>query len=110
MCNLKTADKVVCINNTPTLTRSGAMPELETVYTVESVRQVGLGFSIRLVELAPECHAGGSCRCGECGWDSLRFRKAVRRGGSKLAIFHALLESTRPARPLGQQEDDRQLV
>jgi hypothetical protein len=36
------------------------------------------GRSVRLKELIPTCHLGGSCACGDCGWDSSRFRKVYR--------------------------------
>ena len=68
------------------------MPELRRYYTVESVRPVADGYSVRLNELAPDCHKGGACACGQCGWDSGRFRKVYRPTPSKIAALTALLD------------------
>ena len=68
------------------------MPKLNQVYTVESVRRVGDGYSVRLVELTPECYLGGPCRCGSCGWDAERFRRVYRPDDEKLDVFRAMLK------------------
>jgi len=91
MTHLRASDVVKCIDNTPLHKQSKTMPSLDCTYTVESVRPVGDGFSVRLVELAPDCHKGGPCQCGACGWDAGRFRRVPKVDGSKLALFHAML-------------------
>jgi hypothetical protein len=42
------------------------------------VRTVQGAGSVRLKELTPTCYLGGVCRCGECGWDIVRFPKVYR--------------------------------
>ena len=92
MCDLRKDDFVECIDNKPAHKRSRTMPELGRFYTVESVRPVGGGHSVRLNELAPDCHKGGACSCGNCGWDSGRFRKIYRPTPEKIAALTALLD------------------
>jgi hypothetical protein len=91
MCGLRASDFVECIDNHPVHKQSKTMPELGRLYTVESVRSIGNGFSVRLNELTPECFRGGRCSCGNCGWDAGRFRKVYRPDG---AALHALLDTT----------------
>ncbi len=68
------------------------MPELGQLYTVESIRNVAGGYSVRLNELTPDCYQGGSCTCGNCGWDSGRFRRVYRPDDEKLASLRELLD------------------
>lgn len=97
MSQLRPGDLVECVNNSPVLKQSRTMPELDRLYTVELVRRSGDGDSVRLVELTPDCHRGGSCRCGTCGWDGRRFRLIYRPHPNKLAMFTELLRrSERP--------------
>lgn len=90
MCNLRAFDIVECIDDTPVLKQSRTMPELRRLYRVASIRRAGDGYSIRLLELTPDCYAGGTCGCGNCGWDSSRFRLVHRI--DKLAAFRAMLD------------------
>ena len=96
MCDLRASDYVECIDNIPVQANSRTMPELRRLYTVESVRPVGDGYSIRLNELEPDCHSGGACGCGECGWDSTRFRRVYRPTPDKIAALTALLDAPVP--------------
>jgi len=91
MCDLRALDVVECIDDTPVLKQSAVMPKAGHLYRVQSVRRVGDGFSVRLFELSPKCHLGGPCNCGNCGWDSGRFRLAHRREEDKLSILCAFL-------------------
>jgi hypothetical protein len=91
MCEFRASDIVECIDDTPVLKESRSMPEAGRLYRVASVRRVGDGFSIRLVELTPECHLGGGCNCGNCGWDSRRFRRVTSAEEAKRSIFQELL-------------------
>ena len=75
MSQFQSADVVECIDDTPIHAETRVMPRLGERYTVTRTRAVGDGWSVRLLELHPTCHLGGPCRCGECGWDSARFRK-----------------------------------
>ncbi len=75
MARLNVFDHVECIDGTPDLAQSKVMPKQGEVYRVASVRGVDDLYSVRLFELTPECHIGGPCRCGDCGWDARRFRK-----------------------------------
>ena len=93
MCDLKSCDFVECIDNKPARKWSRTMPELGRYYTIESVRPVADGYSVRLNELAPDCHRGGACTCGECGWDSSRFRRIYRPSPEKIATLTALLDA-----------------
>ena len=92
MCDLRALDVVECIDDTPVLKQSAIMPKAGHLYRIQSVRRVGYGFSVRLFELTPECHLGGPCNCGNCGWDSGRFRLAQRREEDKLSVLRALLK------------------
>lgn len=95
MSHLRAGDVVKCINNTPLLRRSTTMPALDRTYTIESIRAVDGGFSVRLVELAPDCWQGGPCRCGACGWDAMRFRRVPRVDQGRLDVFRAMLPRER---------------
>jgi hypothetical protein len=75
MSQFQSADVVECIDDTPIHSETRVMPRLGERYTVTRTRQVGDGWSVRLLELHPTCHLGGPCRCGDCGWDAARFRK-----------------------------------
>lgn len=75
MSRFQSADVVECIDDTPVHLETRVMPRLGERYTVTRTRAVGDGWSVRLLELHPTCHLGGPCRCGDCGWDSSRFRK-----------------------------------
>lgn len=97
MIDYKPGDLVECIDDRPTLRTSQIMPELGRVYTVEQIRAVGDGYSVRLVELTPTCHEGDICGCGHCGWDARRFRKVLRRHDDAMAVLRALLDC--PVRP-----------
>jgi hypothetical protein len=94
MCELKACDFVECIDNKPAGRKRRTMPELGRFYTIESVRPVADGYSVRLNELAPDCRRGGTCTCGKCGWDSSRFRKIYRPSPEKIAVLTALLDVT----------------
>lgn len=88
MSRFQSADVVECIDDTPVHPESRIMPRMGERYTVTRTRQVGDGWSVRLLEIHPTCHAGGPCRCGDCGWDSSRFRKcepdeAIERTAAK---------------------------
>ena len=72
---------------------SQVMPAPGALYTVASIRPAGDGHSVRLKELAPSCHLGGPCGCGQCGWDAGRFRKVHRPRGGFIA---ELLETKAP--------------
>ena len=93
MCDLKTSDFVECIDNKPAGRKRRTMPELGRFYTIESVRPVGDGYSVRLNELAPDCRKGGVCKCRKCGWDSGRFRKVYRPSPEKIAVLTDLLNA-----------------
>lgn len=92
MCQLRASDFVECVDNKPIHKQTKTMPELGRLYTIESVRSVSGGFSVRLNELTPDCYKGGSCTCGNCGWDASRFRKVYRPEEWKLASLRALLD------------------
>lgn len=91
MCHILQFDRVLCIDNRQIFSESNAMPNLKQVYTVDMVRSVGDGYSVRLVEITPECYKGGPCSCGECGWDAGRFRTIYRLDDSALDVFRAML-------------------
>jgi hypothetical protein len=93
MCDLKPFEIVECVDDTPVLKQSKTMPGAGRLYHVASVKRVGDGYSVRLLELAPDCYMGGSCICGNCGWDSGRFRRH-HRPDDQLAIFQAMLENS----------------
>lgn len=97
MFDMRPGDYVECVDNRPQISLSTTMPELDRLYTVESVRAVDGGHSVRLNELAPTCHQGGPCRCGECGWDARRFKRVYRPDSRKLAPFRELLRNPAPA-------------
>ena len=97
MSDLKPGDYVECIDNRPQFPISTIMPEVDRLYTVEDVRFVAGGYSIRLNELAPNCFRGGICTCGDCGWDARRFRRVYRPDAQKLELFTAMLDSPMPA-------------
>ncbi len=100
MFDLRAFDLVECIDDTPVLTISRTMPGLGQHYRVESIRRVGDGHSVRLIELTPDCYMGGTCLCGHCGWDSSRFRLVRKLGDDRLATFHEMLGQTdHPAWP-----------
>lgn len=93
MSHLRASDVVKCIDDTPLHQQSTTMPSLDRTYTVESVRPVGDGFSVRLVELTPDCWQGGPCACGACGWDASRFRRVRPIRTEQLDVFRAMLGS-----------------
>src|SRR4030095_7213994 len=93
MCDLKSCDFVECIDNKPARKWRRTMPELGRYYTIESVRPVSDGYSVRLNELAPGCHRGGACTCAECVWDPSRFRRMSRPSPEKIAALTALLDT-----------------
>jgi hypothetical protein len=97
MFDLKPGDYVECIDNRPLSPISTFMPDTDRLYTVEEVRFIAGGYSIRLNELAPGCYLGGSCKCGECGWDARRFRRVYRPEPRNLKLFMAMLRSPKPA-------------
>lgn len=92
MCDFQALDIVECIDDRPNRPESVTMPQLGQLYTVDTVRRLADGHSVRLIEIDPECHLGGPCACGDCGWDARRFRK-VRRSGAEQA--DALLAAIR---------------
>ncbi len=96
MCGLRAFDLVECIDDTPVLKTSRTMPGLGQHYRIESIKRVGNGYSVRLMELKPDCHLGGTCLCGHCGWDSSRFRLVRRLGEYRLATFHEMLDDAGP--------------
>ena len=91
MCDFKPFDLVECIDSDPVHPESKSMPELGHLYHVAGVRRVGGGFSVRLCEITPECCRGGHCACGNCGWDSARFRRRDRPE-ERLAVFRTMLK------------------
>lgn len=78
MTDITAGDIVKCIDDTPSRPESQIMPDLDMLYVVASIRSVGDGHSVRLRELRPNCHLGGVCACGQCGWDARRFRRVYR--------------------------------
>jgi hypothetical protein len=78
MTDITSGDVVKCIDDTPARAESQVMPELGSLYIVDTIRPVGDGWSVRLRELTPTCHLGGVCACGGCGWDARRFRRVYR--------------------------------
>lgn len=78
MSDITRGDIVECIDDRPNWSETRVMPDLGGLYTVASIRPVAGGRSVRLTELTPTCHLGGPCACGDCGWDSGRFRKIYR--------------------------------
>lgn len=97
MSDLKPGDYVECIDNHPDFPISTIMPDTDRLYTVEDVRFIAGGYSVRLNELAPGCYRGGSCTCGRCGWDARRFRRVYRPDPRNLDPFRAMLSTPRPA-------------
>lgn len=93
MCEFKAFDIVECIDDRPVHRQSRTMPAAGHLYRIQAVRRVGDGYSVRLLELTPDCYRGGPCSCGSCGWDSGRFRLAYRPG-DKLALFHEMLRGS----------------
>jgi hypothetical protein len=91
MCELRALDVVECVDDIPVQKESTIMPRRGTHYRVQSVRGVGDGYSVRLMELTPECHSGGPCNRGNCGWDSSRFRRVSRSDQQALALLRAML-------------------
>ena len=96
VCDFTTGDIVECVDDRPTRPESRVMPDLGGLYTVDSVRPVGAGTSVRLKELTPTCHAGGPCRCGCCGWDAARFRKVYRPKAELIASIMLGLRKLEP--------------
>lgn len=78
MTDITAGDIVKCIDDTASRPESQIMPDLDRLYVVSSIRPVGDGHSVRLRELTPNCHLGGVCACGQCGWDAGRFRRLYR--------------------------------
>jgi hypothetical protein len=97
MLDLMPGDYVECIDNRPIFSISEIMPDTDRLYTVEDVRLIAGGYSLRLNELAPSCHMGGTCTCGDCGWDARRFRRVYRPDSRHLEPFRAMLARPRPA-------------
>jgi hypothetical protein len=97
MLDLRPGDYVECIDNCPHFPTSNFMPDTDRLYTVEDVRLIAGGYSLRLNELAPTCHKGGSCACGDCGWDARRFRRIYRPDPRNLKSFQAMLDMPKPA-------------
>lgn len=97
MLDLRPGDYVECIDNRPHFPISTVMPDTDRLYTVEDVRFIVGGHSLRLNELAPSCHLGGSCTCGDCGWDARRFRRVYRPDPRHLEPFKAMLRTPQPA-------------
>lgn len=89
MSDISTGDIVECIDDTPSRSESQIMPGLGGLYTVESIRPLEGGQSVRLRELTPSCYLGGVCACGHCGWDAGRFRKIYRPNGEFIASLTA---------------------
>lgn len=105
MCELKAFDLVECVDDTPVLKQSRTMPAAGQLYHVASVKRVGDGYSVRLLELTPDCYIGGPCACGNCGWDSSRFRLA-HRPDDELAVFHDMLDTIeRTEAPISEPVD-----
>ena len=103
MCDLRAFDIVECVDDTPVLKESQTMPEAGHLYRIRSVRKIGNGYSVRLLELTPDCHLGGPCSCGHCGWDSGRFRLTHRP--DKLAKFREMLNVKEAVRPVELKPD-----
>jgi hypothetical protein len=97
MLDLRPGDYVECIDNCPHFPISTIMPDTDRIYTIEEVRFIAGGCSIRLNELAPTCNKGGSCACGDCGWDARRFRRVYRPDPRNLELFQAMLHMPKPA-------------
>lgn len=97
MLDLKPGDYVECVDNRPRHPISTIMPEVDRLYTVEEVRFIAGGYSLRLNELAPSCCVGGACSCGDCGWDARRFRLVYRPEPQKLELFRVMLLAPKPA-------------
>lgn len=97
MLDLKPGDYVECVDNQPDLPSSTVMPEADGLYTIEDVRFVAGGYSVRLNELAPGCYQGGTCTCGNCGWDARRFRRVYRPEPRNLEPFRDMLRAPKPA-------------
>lgn len=97
MCDLQALDVVECIDATPVLKQSKTMPQLGRLYRVQSVRKIGDGYSVRLFDVTPECHLGGPCNCGNCGWDSRRFRRVQGPEKDRLTVLRVLLSSSKTA-------------
>ncbi len=97
MLDLKPGDYVECIDNHPDFPISTIMPDLDRLYTVENLRFIAGGYSVRLNELAPGCYQGGPCTCGNCGWDARRFRRVYRPDLRNLEPFRAMLSAPKPA-------------
>ena len=93
MSDFATGDIVECVDDTPSRPQSQIMPVLDRLYTVTSLRPVGDGGSVRLKELTPNCHLGGLCACGGCGWDAGRFRKVYRPNPDLFARFVCVPET-----------------
>ena len=94
MCDLKAFELVECVDDIPVLKQSKTMPEAGRQYHVASVKRIGDGYSVRLLELTPDCHVGGPCACGDCGWDSGRFRRILRQN-DRLAKLRAMLKTSK---------------
>src|SRR5687768_15335336 len=97
MLELQAGDYVECIDNQPDLPNSVVMPDADRLYTVEEIRAVARGYSVRLNELAPSCYQGGTCACGNCGWDARRFRRVYRPHPRNLEPFQDMLHAPKPA-------------
>lgn len=96
VCDFVAGDIVECVDARPSRPESLVMPELGSLYAVESTRPVGAGVSVRLRELTPTCHAGGPCACGDCGWDARRFRKVYRPKAELIASVVARVRGLEP--------------
>ena len=92
-----TGDIVECVDDRPRRPESEVMPDLGGLYTIDSIRPVGDGLSVRLRELTPTCHVGGPCACGGCGWDAGRFRKIYRPKPELIAQIVVAIRNHEPA-------------
>jgi len=97
MLDLRSGDYVECIDNRPLFPISTIMPDIDRLYTVEDIRFIAGGYSLRLNELDPSCQLGGTCTCGNCGWDARRFRRVYRPDPRNLEPFRELLRTPKPA-------------
>jgi hypothetical protein len=96
VCDLIAGDIVECVDDRPGRPESRVMPDLGGLYTITGVRPVGEGHSVRLKELAPSCHSGGPCACGNCGWDAARFRKVYRPNDTLIARLVVAIRRLEP--------------
>lgn len=96
MSRFQSADVVECIDDVPVRPETRVMPRRGERYTVTRTRAIGDGWSVRLLELQPTCHLGGPCRCGECGWDSSRFRKIMPDETVERSVTRRIAEPVSP--------------